>query len=174
MRETDKKELIDEVNKISNTLFNLSSDDLPSNVLKRKKPTPLKKDTKPKLTNDLLTFIKNQMLNSHANFTGYQLHISSCKVIADMLISANCCVKEVKLTKCDLNDESLVVLARGLKKNQSLTSVNLSKNNLTNKSVKVLCEILAMNKQVKVVNLQGNELKEMEKLKVFGGVKFYF
>lgn len=117
-------------------------------------------------------FIKNQLKNEVANFSGYNIGDEGAKLIADLLLShqfsptkRNNKVKEIKLSKCGITDEGFSTLANSLEKNPLIHTVHFSKNKLKDDSYTNILKLIK-NRSLKSLNLTQNNFTQGIKEKI--------
>jgi hypothetical protein len=137
---------------------------------------PLQQLNKP-LTNDKIVFIKNQLKNEIANFSGYAIGDEGAKKVSEFLLSNQFSsspskrnltskIKELKLSKSSIGDEGFAHLSHCLEKNNSISTINLSKNRLKDESMNNLLNLIKNNKNIKSLNIQGNQFSQGIKEKI--------
>lgn len=133
-----------------------------------KSKSPGKKSDK-----DKIVFIKAQMKNDSANFTGYDIGDEGSKQIAEILLTKTTKVKELKLTKCNITDEGAIQILKAMETNSSVSSLNMSKNNITDKSVDAFVNMFNKNKSLKNILLSNNNLTSVakDKIKSYSGIQ---
>jgi hypothetical protein len=129
------------------------------------------------LSSDKIVFIKNQLKNEIANFTGYSIGDEGAKMISEILLSAQFSyspskrnmgnkVKELKLTRVGLTDEGFSHLAHCLTKNTTIHTLILNKNRIKDDSCANILNLIKNNKQLKNFNLSQNNFTQTIKEKI--------
>lgn len=80
----------------------------------------------------------------------------AAKVVAELILSKNCKVKDLKLTKTNISDEGSIQIFKAMEFNTSILNFNISKNLVTDKSFDSIYNCLKNNKIIKTVNLSLN------------------
>ena len=100
------------------------------------------------------------------------------KVISELLISKNCKVKDLKLTKTNIGDDGAIIIFKALESNISVINLNICKNLLSEKSLDSIVNCLKINKTIKSVNLAFNlfnaQTKDKFKSLVRSNIKLIF
>lgn len=129
------------------------------------------------LSLDKIVFIKNQLKNEIANFTGYTIGDEGAKKISELLLSSQiknspskrtqiCKVKELKFTKSNIGDEGFSHLSNCLEKSNSIHSIVLNKNKIKDESYSNILNLIKNNKQLKFLNLSFNQFSQVVKEKI--------
>ena len=102
-----------------------------------------------------------------------EIGIPEIKYINELLKINQYKVKELKISKCNIDDESMSLLMKTLTNldNINLNSLNLSRNLITDKSSPILLDFLLRNKTLKVINLSSNNFSVKIKDKIKKGSK---
>jgi|GEM_PF-5461725 len=74
-------------------------------------------------------------------------------------------LKYFNLSRCNIDDTGISILAEGLKVNTHLRELNLSKNLITNKGIKLLDSVLDVNKVLVKIELNENDNLDPDLLK---------
>ncbi len=98
----------------------------------------------------------------------YYIDVSheAAKLISDNLKEKSCKVKELKLTKTNLTDESAMMIFKSLEVNQSVSNLNVSKNYISDKSTDAILNMIKLNKSIKTIYLSNNNLSTNAKEKI--------
>jgi Ran GTPase-activating protein (RanGAP) involved in mRNA processing and transport len=126
------------------------------------------------LSLDKIVFIKNQLKNETANFTGYTIGDEGAKKISELLLSSQFSyspnkktqiskVRELKFTKSNIGDEGLSHLSNCLEKSNSIHTIVLNKNKLKDESYSNILNLIKNNKQLKFLNLSFNQFSQSGK-----------
>ena len=129
------------------------------------------------LTLDKVVFIKNQLKNETANFSGYTIGDEGAKKISELLLSSQFSyspmkrsqvskVRELKFTKSGIGDEGFSHLSNCLEKSNSIHTIVLNKNKVKDESYTNILNLIKNNKQLKFLNLSGNLLTPVIKEKI--------
>jgi hypothetical protein len=113
----------------------------------------------------MVELLNNMNSNVKSNISTYTGHTTTSNTSK---------VKELKLTKTNLTDESACLVFKCLETNQSINNLNVAKNYLTDKSIDSLVSLLNKNKIIKTLYLSYNNFSSTgkDKLKSYtGGVK---
>jgi hypothetical protein len=129
------------------------------------------------LSSDKIVFIKNQLKNEVANFTGYLIGDEGAKKISEILLSnqfsqspnkkiVSIKIKELKLTKVGIGDEGFSHIANSVSKINTIHLLNLSKNKLKDESCVEILNLIKNNKNLKSLNLTFNNFSQAVKDKI--------
>jgi hypothetical protein len=79
-------------------------------------------------------------------------------------------VKELKMTKSNLNDDTVLPILKALEVNTYVVNLNIAKNNLSDKSVDSIINLINKNKLIKTLYLTNNSFSTAgkDKLKSYG------
>jgi len=139
--------------------------------------TNVRKPISNSLSSDKIVFIKNQLKNEVANFTGYLIEDEGAKKISEILLSNQFSqslnkkplpikIKELKLTKVGIGDEGFSHIANSVSKINTIHLLNLSKNKLKDESCVEILNLIKNNKNLKSLNLTFNNLSQAVKDKI--------
>ncbi|CAF1395998.1 unnamed protein product [Rotaria magnacalcarata] len=92
--------------------------------------------------------------------------------LVDLLMNYNRTLKVLDVSKINLTDCGLVLLANGLKANINLTEIRLGGNNFTNGGIKILADALKTNSTISDLDLSENNLTS-ECVKILAGALKY-
>jgi hypothetical protein len=122
--------------------------------------------TQSKMTNDKLVYIKHQLENEIANFSGLAIGDEGAKKISEILISSQFSfspkkrkilkLKELRFTKSNIGDEGFSYLSNSLEKTNSIHTIILNKNKIKDESYTNILNLIKNNKQLKKLNLLSN------------------
>jgi hypothetical protein len=123
---------------------------------------------KSKMTNDKIVYIKHQLENEIANFSGLIIGDEGAKKISEILISSQFSfspnkrkiskLKELRFTKSNIGDEGFSYLSNSLEKTNSIHTIVLNKNRIKDESYTNILNLIKNNKQLKKLNLLSNFL----------------
>lgn len=134
-------------------------------------------NTERTMPSDKIVFIKNQLNNECANFTGYSIGDEGAKIISELLLASQFAIsqhkkqmsqkiKEIKLSRSSITELGLGYIISALEKNTSINTLNLSKNKLKDDSYSKVLSLIKKNKSLKVLNLTSNNFSQNIKDKI--------
>jgi len=104
-----------------------------------------------------MVFIKNQLKNDLAILNCNDIGDAGCIIIAESISSKSCKVKELRVSKCNINDEGARLLFKALESNNSISILNLSKNYISEKAFENMNICFKINKTLKSIVLNNNK-----------------
>jgi hypothetical protein len=140
---------------------------------KNKTPPPVDRNnnTNTTLSKDKLSLIKTQFKKDQVNLSRVDIGDDGATLIAELLSASKSKVKELKLTKCNINDAGGVLIFKAIENCTMLHAFNIANNNITNKSLDAIVNMLKKNSSLKSVYFTNNDfnVNAKEKIKSYAG-----